>query len=67
MLTQLDIGKVKQSKWEKASRMGNNDSTSPALDQSGLEASIPLQIQSKNIFDRDWTNHQFFENRTEPC
>jgi len=42
-----------------------NDSTSPAMDQSGLEPSSLVQVQSKKFLDRDWTNPQFFWTWTE--
>jgi len=37
-------------------RMMPNDSTSPAMDQSGLEPSSLVQVQSKKFLDRDRTN-----------
>ena len=43
----------------------SNDSTSPAMDQSGLEPSSLVQVQSKKFLDRDRTNPQFFETWTE--
>jgi len=42
-----------------------NDSTSPAMDQSGLEPSSLVQVQSKKCLDRDRTNPQFFGTWTE--
>jgi len=43
----------------------SNDSTSPAMDQSGLEPSSVVQVQSKKFFDRDQTDPQFFGAWTE--
>jgi hypothetical protein len=43
----------------------SNDSTSPAMDQSGLEPSSIVQVQSKKFLDRDGTNPQFFWTWTE--
>jgi hypothetical protein len=37
-----------------------NDSTSPAMDQSGPEPSSLVQVQSKQFLDRDRTNPQNF-------
>jgi hypothetical protein len=45
--------------------MQGNDSTSPAMDQSGLEPSSLVQVQSKKFLDRDRTNPQFFGTWTE--
>ena len=42
-----------------------NDSTSPAMDQSVLEPSSLVQVQSKKFLDRDRTNPQFFWTWTE--
>ena len=42
-----------------------NDSTSPAMDQSGLEPSSLVQVQSKKFLDQDRTNPQFFGACTE--
>jgi hypothetical protein len=43
----------------------HNDSTSPAMDQSGLEPSSLVQVQSKEFLDWDRTNPQFFGTWTE--
>jgi len=42
-----------------------NDSTSPAMEQSGLEPSSQVQVQSKKFVDWDRTNPQFFGAWTE--
>jgi hypothetical protein len=43
-----------------AIKSGSNDSTSPAMNQSGLEPSSLVKVQYKKILDQDRTNPQFF-------
>jgi len=61
LLSALIVGEVHQ--WNPC--ILNNDSTSPAMDQSGLEPSSLVQVQSKKSLDRDRTNPQFFGTGTE--
>jgi len=49
----------------KHSSQRHNDSTSPAMDRSGLDPSSLVQVQSKEFSDRDRSNPQFFGTWTE--
>jgi hypothetical protein len=43
----------------------SNDSTSPVMDQFGLELSSQVWVQFMKFLDQDWTNPQIFETWTE--